>query len=186
MMIILLYFTVIKNKLIILYNRYITASFTRRIKLTICKSCDCRWSSWENGGKVYHYFIVWAVSVYPSFAIFFEISQKFSLRVRSGMNFIFVLLLLTIPLFINLQWFSDDGVKRLVVGQTRCASCIDECDTKCTALFRIFLWCSCYSHTRYKTAAASELYLTVNLWQILAPYQENAWKLIAYANSFFI
>ena len=28
------YFTVIKNKLIILYNRYITASFTRRIELT--------------------------------------------------------------------------------------------------------------------------------------------------------
>ena len=93
-MIILLYFTVIKNKLIILYNRYITASFTRRIKLTICKSCDCRWSSWENGGKVYHYFIVWAVSVYPSFATFFEISQKFSLSVRTGMNFIFIVLLL--------------------------------------------------------------------------------------------
>ena len=119
----------------------------------------------ERTEERYTIILLFELSVYILHLLFFwNVTKVLNKSQKWYMNFILVLLLLTIPLFINLQWFSDDGVKRLVVGQTRCASCIDECDTKCSALFRIFLWCSCHSHTRYKTAAACELYLTVNLW----------------------
>ena len=119
----------------------------------------------ERTEERYTIILLFELSVYILHLLFFwNFTKVLNKSQKWYMNFILVFLLLTIPLFINFQWFSDDGVKRLVVGQTRCASCIDECDTKCSALFRIFLWCSCHSHTRYKTATASELYLTVNLW----------------------
>ena len=112
----------------------------------------------ERTEERYTIILLFELSVYLLHLLFFwNFTKVLNKSQKWYMNFILVLLLLTIPLLINLQWFSDDGVKRLVVGQTRCASCIDECDTKCSALFRIFLWCSCHSHTRYKTAAASEL-----------------------------
>ena len=112
----------------------------------------------ERTEERYTIILLFELSVYILHLLFFwNFTKVLNKSQKWYMNFILVLLLLTIPLLINLQWFSDDGVKRLVVGQTRCASCIDECDTKCSALFRIFLWCSCHSHTRYKTAAASEL-----------------------------
>ena len=50
---------------------------------------------------------------------------------------------------LNFQWFFDDGSER----PDNCASwhpChTNECYIKCSAILRILLRCSCYSHTRY-------------------------------------
>ena len=50
---------------------------------------------------------------------------------------------------LNFQWFFDDGSER----PDNCASwhpChTNECYIECSAILRILLRCSCYSHTRY-------------------------------------
>ena len=50
---------------------------------------------------------------------------------------------------LNFQWFFDDGSERPDNCASRHPCHTNECYIECSAILRILLRCSCYSHTRY-------------------------------------
>lgn len=69
---------------------------------------------------------------------------------------------------LNFQWFFDDGSERPDNCASRHPCHTNECYIECSAILRILLRCSCYSHTRY-----SAIFCTVTVvssflqWRLL-------------------
>lgn len=76
--------------------------------------------------------------------------------------------------WLNLQWLSHDGPERPVERESWCSGYTDECYTECSVVLRVFLWCPCYSHTRYSTACVQTSPISLRLHT--GRYRSLTWK----------